>query len=273
MTVIKKTYTTGYPAENNVLPVRSVPLTGDNVLTADVFYDDTWRNKGSVTGVVMFFAGGSGRGQNDEVGYPRPTQATNSNFIYINCKAMPTSPTNIGRQNQYPVHDFYSTDMECQAQLNLLRDTIIKDLASVIAVDDTLKVVLCGTSRGAGVIGSWSELTRRNYANNKSRVIAILANSPAGSLDGGKYRDGYYQIRSLYHMYQCANHPILGTTGANDITNMTRPAVERALTRVTNPLFKFKVIGDSTYPHTWTYDHPAEFISMAVDWFMANKVG
>ena len=273
MAVVKKSFTTGYPVENNVLPVRCHPLTGDNVLTEDVFYDVSCVESDDIKGAVLFFAGGSGRGQNDEVDTPRTLTAVKSNFIYINCKAMPNSPTNIGRQNQYPVHDFYSTDMECQAQLNLLRDTIIPELAKVVSVDQSLRVVLCGTSRGAGVIGSWSEMTRKNYANNKDRVVAILANAPAGSLDNGKYRDGYYQIRSTYHMFQCANHPILGTVGANDITNLTRPVVERAITRVTNKLFSFQVIGDEKYPHTWTYLYPQEFIDMAISLFNRYKSG
>lgn len=270
MAIVKKSYTTGYPVENNVLPVRHVALTGTNVLTSDVFYNDTWVTTDAIKGVVMFFAGGSGDSQNDDTTSLRPVTAINAGFLYINCKSMPTSPTNIGRQNQFPVHDFYSTDMECQAHLNLLRDTILADLNKVIKISTNVKVVLCGTSRGAGVIGSWSELTRKNYANNKSRVVAILANAPAGSLDGGKYRDGYYQIRSFYHMFEKANHPILGTVGANDITNMTRPAVERSLTRVSNPNFSFKVVGDSTYPHTWTYMYPAQFIGMAIDLFNAH---
>lgn len=270
MAIQMKTFNEVMPAANNVIPIRGIPLSATNMPQIDVFWDDAWTGK--CKGIVMFLAGGSGRGQIDTPTSPRPVTAITQGYMYINCLAPPQPYTRILRQNQFPVHDYYAWPLEMEGHLQTLYTSVIADSAILPFFDGTTPVVICGTSRGAGVVVQWSEMSRRTYSTYASKVVGVLSNAPAGSLDtggldGGTYRDGYAMVRSFYRFFQCVNHPLLATVGANDVTNMTRGAMERAWKSLTNTNMRFEVIGDSSYPHTWTYTYPAQFINLAISLF------
>lgn len=251
---------------NSVMPVRCYPYSvPDNCPSMQIFWDDAWTGKAK--GIVMFLAGGSGRGQIDTVSSPRPVTACGQGYIYINCLAPQRAYTAIVRQNQFPVHDYYAWPLELQSHLQTWFGTEWNNAAYSAFTDNTQKAVVCGTSRGAGVIVQWSEMSRKTYNLYSGRVAAIMANAPAGSLDTGEYRDAYAMVRAFYRFFNNVNHKLLATVGANDITNMPRAAMERAYKSITNSNWEFKVVGDSTYPHTWPYLYPAEFINLAITQF------
>lgn len=253
------------PPANRALPIRNNAITEDNHPELNIFWDDEW--KGKARGIIMFFAGGTGRGQIDDVSGDRPVTACRQGYIYVNCLAPKRVYTDIVRNNQWPVHNYYVLPVEVEGHLwTLFTNSTVSAQLSEWWGSDT-PVVLCGTSRGGGTILQWSELSRGTYKTYAHRVVAMLVNAPAGSLDNGKYRDGYSVIRAHYKGLQCANHRILLTVGANDVSNMDRPTLERALSSLDNPNVSFRVIGDETYPHTWTYTRQVEWINLAISMF------
>ncbi len=269
MAIMRKVYTTGLPVENDALPINATPVTATNCLTAQFFYDSDWQTP--CRGVIINFTGGTGRGYIDDVTTERVVAAVSQGFAFINTITFPDQPMDVIRNNQAPIHNYYTYAREPQAYLNLLRDIITPDNAAFLTVNH--KVVLCGTSRGAGLVAEWSELTRWQYANHKDRVIGLLLNAPAGSIDSGGWPGAYHQIRAIYGFYQKTNQPTLGLFGAGDVTNAPRQMVERCYRAWSNPLLKVGIVGDASYSHTWTYDHQAEWIGLAIAVFNTNYPG
>lgn len=262
-----KSFDTVLPVENNAVPANSPPTGADNHLTAQVFYDDTWDREAQ--GIVIFFSGGSGRGYVDTVTTERTTTVVSAGYVYINTLAFPQQPAGISRSNQSPVHNYYAYSVEVQSYLDLIVDTLVNDPDLSTIITANTPVVICGTSRGAGMVLQWSELSRGVYANHKDRVVGVAAQSPAGGGTSRTWNGAYIAMRATYRFFESVNHKTLAMFGAGDVTHTTRSQIER-LNRVwTNPLVTLNIVGDSTYTHTWTYSHQAEFMNYVLTLFQS----
>lgn len=236
-------------------PERAVERNIDsNQQTMSIFYDDTW-----VTGtrdIVVFFEGGSGAGD-DTVDYGRVKYVVDSGRIYIRFSAYPTKPIWYTYLSTYPVHDYAREAHEPELVLEELFINTVNDPVLKRWVRQDSKVVLTGTSRGAGAILQWSKATRGIFKDTyRTKVVGIVANSPAGggtTTADGTMRWAGPQVaqRALVDLFQHCNHNCLGLFGAGDLTHTPRSIVEIAKIFVTNPLVELRVVGDIDYPHGW----------------------
>lgn len=231
--------------------VKNAPKeSAHNYLTLQMFYDDQWGL--STRDIILWFRGGSGHGL-DEPDYPRVKYIVSKGFVYFNCSSFAPHqhPMDFKLHAIMPVHDYIRYSFEVESFISYIYTHVLKDKDGKRYITQDSKMVLTGTSRGAGVILQWSCLTRGIYKTYSDKVIGIVANSPAGGDTTRRWRGPYIAQRATYKFYQNAQHPIRACIGAGDVTHTNRAHIERVYRTLTNPKVKISIEGNDGWGHNW----------------------
>lgn len=221
-----------------------------NHMILQMFYDDRWGP--APRDMILWFKGGSGHGLEDS-SYARVQYVLSKGFVYINCSTFAPQhhPMDFKLEPTMPIHDYVRYAFEVESFLEHIYENVIYDKDAKRHINQDSKVVLTGTSRGAGIILQWSCLTRGIYAAYSQKVIGLVANSPAGGNNSRRWNGPYIAQRATYKYYQNVRHPTIACIGAGDITHTNRAHMERIYRHLSNQLVKIVVEGDDTWDHTW----------------------
>lgn len=222
----------------------------NNMLTMQMFYDDEWGAK--PRDLVLWFNGGTGYGLETSV-YARPKYVVNKGFVYFNCSSFPfnSHPMNITLNPQMPIHDYIRYAFEVQSFIEYVYRNLVNEEIAKNFISEDSKICLTGTSRGAGNVLQWSNLSRGIYSEFKDKVVGIVANSPAGGDSTESWRGPYIAQRATFKNYQNVMHRTIGCIGAGDTTNTNRAHMERVNFYLTNPLVKITAEGNKNWGHSW----------------------
>jgi len=207
-------------------------------------------------GVILYFSGDGGNTPEPDPS-PAGTAATNLGYIWAKCRYPSVNPTGITLQFLSPVHKTANQLYEVQWAIEVLKQ--------VITYPGGIDYILAGHSRGSMDVVGWSEMSLGEFKDNHHLVKCIISNSPAGTNIEGGYLGAYNEVRGVWDHWNSSQHPTLCTNGAGDLTNLTRPILERAWIGMDNPFLQFKIVGDETYLHSWPSNHWGEWVSLIVD--------
>lgn len=222
----------------------------NNMLVLQMFYDTSWGK--TTRDMLLWFNGGSGHGL-ETLAYARPAHVVKKGVVYFNCSSFAPSqhPMDFKSIPQMPIHDFIRYAFEVESFIAFICEKLLKNKVAAQYINQDSSMVLAGSSRGAGNILQWSNLSRAMYPKYRHKVVGLVANSPAGGNTSQRWNGPYIAQRATYKFFQNVMHPTLACFGAGDVTHTNRAHVERIQRSISNPLVKIRVEGDDEWGHSW----------------------